>query len=412
MGDLLGDIIGGAQKWAAGAQRSGQQVVNDWGSQAGRVMNDAGSQVGRVKDEWGSQAARISDQASRQVRQVDTDVFGGNVGRVTDTAYNVATAPVKVPAAVAIMGAGAVAAYIGGKVAKARAASPENDGGVTYSHIDEQSGQPMKTDKYAEQQNETEVSWVEPISTRPAFKKVADLGLDRKTMSLISEGYDPLQAVDMRMQEESNPRTLRELDWQRLQLAQNKIELSSEYHNWAKDTGKPQSINPFENEGDAMQALKMGSRQEGKIQLSKANPGMADIFSDLPDGMGFEDASWDAAKTGFTRKSPSFTKAINKALSTKGDPGIYGTLNRDRNYDDWNRARPQAPVKVISPMEIMTGTKQRRTIPAKQTTSKYYSSNKNNELAMLRETGIMGNTTRNTTKTKKSAKDEEYFYGI
>jgi hypothetical protein len=224
------------------------------------------------------------------------------------------------------------------------------------------------------------------------------------------------------MQEETNPRTLRELDWQRLQLAQNKIELSSDYHHWAKNTGKPQSINPFENEGDAMQALKLGTRQQGKTQLAKANPGMADIFSDLPGGMGFEDASWEAAKTGFTKKSPSFTKAINKAISTRGDPGIYGTLNSNRNYDDWNRARPQAPVKVISPMEIMTGTKQRRTIPEVQSKPKYYSTNTNNELALLRETGIMGNpiklpksavnATRNLTKTKKSAKNEEYFYGI
>jgi hypothetical protein len=246
----------------------------------------------------------------------------------------------------------------------------------------------------------------------------------------MSEGYDPLQAVEMRMQEETKPRILRELDWQRLALAQNKIELSSDYHHWAQGTGKPQAINPFENEGDAMQALKMGSRQEGKGQLSKANPGMSDIFADLPGGMGFEDASWEAAKTGFTKKSPSFTKAINKSLATRGDPGIYGTLSRNRNYDEWNKARPNAQVNVISTTELLTGKKQTKKLRAlRELEDEYvgfpigtYKSQKKrvnarDELAMLRETGIMGNSrTPKKAKTpvnqKKSGKKRGYFYGI
>jgi hypothetical protein len=251
--------------------------------------------------------------------------------------------------------------------------------------------------------NNFDASWSEQISNRPGYRKVEDLGLDKQTWKLISQGYTPLQAVNKRMQDESSPSIKRQLDWQLNQLAQNDIENSSDYHHWAMDTGKPQSINPYENQGDMALALKQGNSQEGRLQIAKSNPGVADLFADLPNGRGLEDASWDSAKNDFTNKYPDFTKAVNRVEAAANYPGVYGQLNPGRDYSDWNRSR-KANVTVNSLMDIQTGTRRKKTVSGYgdlsisdnflgYSTAKYkpvaHKKSNPGELALLREMGII-----------------------
>jgi hypothetical protein len=216
-----------------------------------------------------------------------------------------------------------------------------NDTGATAGII-ESDGDIKTTRGY--QKDGTKITWVEPESDRPGFISANELRLDTKTWQYVTEGYTPLQAVNKRIGEETNPQTLRELDWQRTQLAQNKIEMSSDYHHWARDTGKTTAVNPFENEGDMALALKQGTQQESRLQIAKSNPSASDLFGDLPGGRGLEDASWTAAKTSFTTRPADFADAINHVESARDDLGIYGTLSSDGDYSEWNASHPQAQV--------------------------------------------------------------------
>lgn len=238
---------------------------------------------------------------------------------------------------------------------------------------DDVSGGAAWTNKTVGQPGEVTANWIEPQSSRPGYRKVADLGLDRKTYSLMSEGYTPLQAVTQRLEEETNPRIRRELDWQQGQLLQNKIELSSEYHHWGMDTGRPVSVNPFENQGDMALAIKEGTRQEGKLQIARSNPGVLGIMQVLPEkdyvpgGMGWGDITWENAKPGgYQTKSPSLQKAINEMESKAGNLGVYGGLNPNRDYAAWNKSHPNAPVSVMSPMDILYGPTRTKRVAAKE----------------------------------------------
>jgi hypothetical protein len=188
----------------------------------------------------------------------------------------------------------------------------------------------------------------------------------------MSEGYTPIQAVTQRLEEETNPRIRRELDWQQGQLLQNKIELSSEYHHWGMDTGRPVSVNPFENQGDMALAIKEGTRQEGKLQVSRSNPGVLGIMQVLPEkdyvpgGMGWGDITWENAKPGgYQTKSPSLQKAINEMESKAGNLGVYGDLNANRDYTAWNKSHPNASVSSLSPMDILYGPTRTKRVAAK-----------------------------------------------
>jgi hypothetical protein len=279
--------------------------------------------------------------------------------------------------AVAALGSAAIGAKLIGDAWASKPSPSESNAGVSFTKpaatgsatgskdSSGKSGGAADSNKYGEQKGSVKANWIEPISNRPGFRKTEDLGLDRKTWSLISEGYTPLEAVTMRLQEETKPSIIRELVWQQRQLDANKIEVSSDYHNWAKETGKSVAINPFENEGDRALALMQGTQQESKLQISKSNPSVSDLFADLPDnGKGLDTAGWEGAKTGFTSKYPDFTKSVNWVESARYNPGVYGNLNSNRNYDAWNKARPEAQVKVISTNELLYGTPQSHTVPA------------------------------------------------
>ena len=185
-------------------------------------------------------------------------------------------------------------------------------------------------------------TYTETKSNRPGYIAVGDLGLDRKTWSLIADGDTPLIAVTKRLDEETNPRTKRYLQWAQGALLGNKVSNASEYHAWAMSTGKPTAINPYMNQGDMALAILQGNEQEGKLQIAGSNPGVNEIFAELPgEGIGLGTLSYGASgKAGdsYNKKIPSLLPAITKMESKAGDVGIYGSLRSDGNYDEWNKA--------------------------------------------------------------------------
>ena len=377
MVDILGDI----GNWGKGAMDTVYNAINP--SQQGSGSGQGGS-------EYTAEGYAYTPSASSPPpQQTSQNNSGGSpttksAGNESGTGLNLLLA-----------GAGALGGYIAGEVAKAQGGSGQggseyNAEGYSYAPYpsdtkspeekpsketsaastsiisDDKSGKPSLTDKYAEQKGDFTATWTEPTSDRPGYRNVEDLGLDRKTYSLISEGYTPIQAVTMRLNEETNPRTIRELNWQQGQLLENKIEVSSGYHHWGKDTGQPVAINPFENTGDMALAIKQETGQEGKFQISKSNPSVASIFADMPKGKGPEDNAWDTAMSGYTTKGTNLLPAINKMESSKNDLGVYGGLNSNRDYTSWNKSHPNAQVDIISPMELLTGKTQ--AYPPTQTT--------------------------------------------
>jgi hypothetical protein len=362
MGDLLGDIVSAGQSAISNA--------TSWGQGAASTVGNAISGAESAGQSAISSAQQAGSNIMSSAGETGSQFLSG-VSSVNQAAGKLAAAETGVifAPAVAALGSAAIGAKLIGDAWSSR--SSEGNAGITFEQPSTEkksgsskSGGAAYTNKYSDQKGGVTANWIEPISNRPGFKKTEDLGLDRKTWSLISEGYTPLQAVTMRLQEETKPSVRRELDWQQNQLAENKIEVSSDYHNWATDTGKPQSINPFANEGDMALALKQGTRQEGKLQISGSNPGVSGLFADLPGGKGLEDVSWDQAKTGFTQKSPDFMKAVDRVEAARYDPGVYGDLNSNRNYIDWNKARPEEQVNVVSMDELLYGNTRSHKVPA------------------------------------------------
>ena len=401
------DILGEIGNWGKGAMDMAYNAINP--SQQG--SSGQGGSGSEYTPEGYAYTPPSSSTPSQQ--QSSPDNSGGSsttkaAGTESGTGLNLLLA-----------GAGAVGGYIAGEIAKVQGGGGQggneyNAEGYSYAPYpsdtetpkekpskdtpasstlgDYQSGKPAGSDKYAEQKGDFTATWTEPKSDRPGYRNVEDLGLDRKTYSLISEGYTPIQAVTMRLKEETNPKTIRDLNWQQGQLLENKIEVSDDYHHWGKDTGQPVAINPFENTGDMALGIKQGTGQESKLQISKSNPRVADIFADMPKGRGWEDNAWDMAGSGYTTKGTNLLPAINKMESSKNDLGVYGGLNPNRDYTSWNKSHSNAQVDIISPLEVLYGPKQSKKVSASKNIGMFGSKQKirnpQPESSLLEQMGI------------------------
>jgi hypothetical protein len=108
---------------------------------------------------------------------------------------------------------------------------------------------------------------------------------------------------------------------------ENKIELSSAYHNAGKEAGVPVAANPFEYAGDLALALqKAGNPKDFTPQTYGFNKGVSDEISLLTGGKGLQETSWDVAKTG-QPAMVSFEPAIQALNAADGLYGVYGNLS-------------------------------------------------------------------------------------
>jgi len=312
-------LAAGAGRYAQGYVEGQQKGAQDWLNRGGEIYRDSG-----VK-------GYVDSEFKRSGERIDT------YRKIAETAESKVRP--YTPLGVAEAAAGAVGALgvaiLTGKGSKAGAVNPDAGIKGEYDKANQISGGADRTGKYAEQPGAIDATYTETQVNRPGSKSVNDLGFDRKTWSLIAEGYSPLQAVTMRIGEETNPKLKRELDWQQGQLLQNDIEASSAEHH-----GKAASTNPAdwtpntkENVGDMALAIKQGSRVNRKSQLSDSNPAVSGILADLPGGYGQEDFSWEQAKDGFTKKAPSLLKAVTtlEAARKNKDMGVYGGLIEKRD---------------------------------------------------------------------------------
>ncbi len=113
---------------------------------------------------------------------------------------------------------------------------------------------------------------------------------------------------------------------------QNYVELSSAYHNWAKDTGLPTAPNSYEYAGDLALGILKGTNQSSKSSVYGEN--ITDYSTlNLPGGLGIQDVAWNAAlaydkASGWKADYSGYDTAIAKlqnAVANK-ELGVYGAI--------------------------------------------------------------------------------------
>jgi len=394
---FLEDLASGAQKVVGGAINTAVDVGKDLvtGTNAQHVFGDVSSAFTSGTREVVNTGINVVNDATNRVNEANqinaeyfkpaTDWASGSAETVARGAFAVA-APIVVPAAVIAMGAAALWDYgtkakpntsgqggneydseglavgVGGsdnwdefgtaipntptKTSKQDKKDPDYVEGVSATGT-EGSGTTMSTADL----NEFKANYKEENITRSDYTKIADLGLDRETWKLIANGDSPLEAVTKRLEVETKPKLRRELDWQQGKLLQNEIAASSAEHSYKKTSEKASDWTPNsrENVGDMALAIKLGTRQEGKLQVSKSNPGALGVMQALPEegyipgGMGWDDITWkNAGVDGYNKKSPSLLPAIKiledarDARDKNNDLGIYGTLTVKPSATQWN----------------------------------------------------------------------------
>jgi hypothetical protein len=319
----------------------------------GNAASQAGAAISSGFNDYvaRSQSNLTSQPAQQQSSPSNNGSWGSQVSRAVSTAGDRVISASMIPAAIAV---GAVGGAVSSYLTQAVKAQGNGYNAEGYKYVpSEKPASASDTKQVSTVENsapsgEFTATYSEENIDRPGYTKIADLGLDRKTWAMVAKGSTPLKAVTKRLETETNPRIRRELDWQQGKLLQNDIEASSAEHHYKMDSINPAdwTFNTRENVGDMALAIKEGTRQENKLQIARSNPAVMGVMQTLPEkdyvpgGMGWGDITWENAKSGYSKKSPSLLPAVDilETARKNKDYGVYGTLSSNKGSVEWNPA--------------------------------------------------------------------------